>query len=113
MTSELDPDGAESLIQYEPITPPVRLVGDPEDPTLSTDADSLDGHEAQDAQFDREHAADAQLEVFLAGLRASDGLSAFGSSDPAFSLGEQVGWIMRGAIALNPDLAPLWDALVK
>lgn len=112
MTIE-DPHSAEDLLHYEPVKPPVRLVGDPDDPLTSEDVASLDGQEAQDAQYDREHAADAMLEVFLAGLRASSGLSAFGTSDPAFALGEQVGWFMLGQIALKPELAPLWDALVK
>lgn len=111
MTIE-DPHSAEDLRTYEPVKPPVRLVGDPNDPMTTDDLASLDGQEAQDAQFDREHAADAMLEVFLAGLRASDVLGPFGT-DPAFALGEQVGWLMRGAIALDPSLAPLWDALAK
>lgn len=98
---ELDPDS------------PQRLVGDPDDPMTPADLDALDAHEAQDAAYDREQAAQEMLDAFLAGIAASDGLSALGMLNPAFALGETVGWLIRGQIALKPDLAPLWDALVK
>lgn len=97
---ELDPDS------------PQRLVGDPDDPMTPADMDSLDGQAAQDAAYDRAHAADLMLETFLAGMRACDGLGTF-VMDPAFDLGHTVGWLIRGQIALKPELAPLWDALVK
>lgn len=98
---ELDPDS------------PQRLVGDPDDPMTPDDMDALAAHEAQDAAYDREQAAQEMLDAFLAGIAASDGLSALGTLNPAFELGETVGWLIRGQIALKPDLAPLWDALVK
>lgn len=101
MTIEQNPHGPETLI------------GDPDDPILASDLDALDGHEAQDAEYDRAHAADVMLECFFAGVRASDAAGSFGIDDPAYALGETVGWLIRGQIALKPELAPLWDALVK
>lgn len=100
MTAELNPDG------------PQTLVGDPDDPMTPADMDSLDGQAAQDAAYDREHAAQEMLDVFLAGIAASAG-AALSVSDPAYDLGMTVGWLIRGQIALKPELAPLWDALVK
>lgn len=98
---ELDPDS------------PQALVGDPDDPMTPADMDSLEGQAAQDAAYDREHAAQEMLDAFLAGIAASDETSVLGMLNPAFALGERIGWELCGAIALNPELAPLWDALVR
>lgn len=101
------------MTQYMDPHSPQAPVGDPDDPMTPTDLDALAAHEAQDAAYEREQAAQAMLEAFLAGIAASDGLGTFEMENPAFQLGDRVGWLIRGQIALKPELAPLWDALVK
>lgn len=114
MTIE-DPHSAEDLLTYQPVVPPVRLVGDPDDPLTSEDVASLDGQEAQDVAYDREHAADAALDSFMAGVRDSDHRwnGPRYSTDLAYAQGHDFGMVLQDALAVDPELAPLWDALVK
>ena len=68
-----------------------------------------------------EHAPSASVDgalwaAFTAGIRASATPPEDGdlyAPESAHMLGQEIGWMLRGGVALDPSLAPILDRLTK